>query len=117
VATVGTAFVDPQLNFTITTGASIAAGDTFVIVPAAVGASVWKKAVATATDGTEVPTGILLDTSDPTGGNVNSGILLEGAVNGNALIFDPSLTLAGVKQALRLWNIYVKASLSSAPPQ
>lgn len=117
VATVGTAFSDPQLNFLITTGAGIAAGDNFVLVPGAAGVSVWKACVATAADGSDVPSGILLDTADPTSGNVNSGVLLEGAVNGNALIFDPSLTLAGIKQSLRLWNIYVKQSLSSAPPQ
>jgi len=114
---VGTAYTDPQLNFTITAGGTVTQFDAFVLVPAAVGASVWKACVSTATDGSDSPSGILLDTADPTSGNVNSGILLEGAVNGNALIFDPSLSLAGIKQSLRLWNIYVKDSVSSAPPQ
>ena len=110
------AFTSPEINFT--TGGTPTTGDGGIITPAvAVAGGVWKKCVASAVDGSDAPTGILLDTADPTSGNVNSGILLEGAVNGNALIFDPSLTLAGIKSSLRLWNIYVKASLSAAPPQ
>jgi hypothetical protein len=116
VGTFSGAFTSPQINFT--PGGTATAADQAVIIPAAVGVSVWKKAVSTATDGSDIPTGILLDTADPTSGNVNSGILLEGAVNGNALIFDPSLTLAGIKQTFRLWNLYVKTGvISSAPPQ
>jgi hypothetical protein len=109
------AFTSPQVNFT--TGGTPTAGDGGVIIQAAVVAGgVWKKCVGSATDGSDNPSGILLDTADPTSGNVNSGVLLEGAVNGNALILDPSLNLIAVKQSLRLWNIYVKASVSSAPP-
>ena len=117
VTTFGTQFTDPQISFLVTAGGTPTLADGFVIIPAAVGASVWKIAVATATDGSDSPAGILLDTADPTSGNVNSGILLFGAVNGSALIFDPSQTLASIKQALRPLGIHVKASLSSAPPQ
>jgi len=110
------AFTGPEINFTF--GGTPTIGDGGIITEAAVVAGgVWKKCVGTATDGSDAPMGILLDTADPTSGNVNSGILLEGAVNGNALILDPTLNLLAVKQGLRLWNIYVKASLSAAPPQ
>jgi hypothetical protein len=111
------AFTSPEINFT--TGGTPTAADGGVIIQAAVVAGgVWKKCVATAVDGSDAPTGILLDTADPTSGNVNSGILLGGAVNGNALILDPTLNLGAVKQALRLWNIYVKTGvISAAPPQ
>jgi hypothetical protein len=111
------AFTSPEINFT--TGGTPTAADGGIITPAAVVAGgVWKKCVASAVDGSDTPMGILLDTADPTSGNVNSGVLLMGAVNGNALILDPTLNLVAVKQSLRPFGIHVKTGvISAAPPQ
>lgn len=91
--TMGTAFVNPQINFTITTGGSPAVGDAFVLAAAPGAAGVYRLCTATAVDGSEKPAGILVDYTDPTAGNVTAGVYVMGEFNGNALVLDPSLSL------------------------
>lgn len=113
--TMGTAFVDSQLNFTITTGGSPAAGDAFYLT-AAPGAATWKLSTAGAVDGSEVPAAILADFVDPTGGNVNAGIYLMGEFNGNAIVFDSSLTPALIKSAFMGRGIFIKSVVTADDP-
>jgi hypothetical protein len=112
----GTAFVNPQINFTATTGGSPAANDAFVILATTAAAGVYKFCVASATDGSQTPTAILVDYTDPTGGNVNSGVYLMGEFNANALVFDPSLTPQSIKAAFQGRGIFIKQVVSADDP-
>jgi hypothetical protein len=114
--TMGTAFVNPQISFTITTGGSPAAGDTFVLTSAPAAAGIYKLCTAGAADGSEVPAAILADYTDPTGGNVTAGVYLMCEVNGNALVFDPSLSIPMITPVLARRGIFIKNSVSAADP-
>jgi hypothetical protein len=115
--TMGTAFVDPEINFTITTGGSPAAGDIFSInVPDSTQANVWKLCTAGATDGSNVPAGILADFVDPTGGNVGAGAYVQGEFNANAIVYDSSLSVSTIRNAFRGNGIFIKNAVSAADP-
>jgi hypothetical protein len=117
VATFGTPFVDNQINFTITAGGTpCAAGDAFVFSAAPTTAGLYKLCTAGAVDGTEVPAAILADFADPTAGNVNGGVYLMGEFNANALVLDPSLSLAAVKAAFMGKGIFIKNVVSALDP-
>ena len=113
--TMGTPFVNPQLNFTITTGGAPAAGDAWTITAAPV-ANLGKICVTTATDGSDAPSAILADDADPSAGAVNAGVYLKGEFNARAVILDPSLSLPNAKTLLRPLAIYLKDSVSAADP-
>lgn len=72
--------------------------------------------VATANDGSQTPVAILTDAADASGGAVQCGVYLTGEFNGNAMNFDASWTLAGLKAALRSLSIFVKTAVSAADP-
>jgi hypothetical protein len=117
VVTFGTAFVDAQINFTITAGGTpCAAGDVFVLTAAPAAAGIYKFCTSSAVDGSEVPAAILVDVTDPTAGNVSAGIYLMGEFNGNALVYDPSLSLAGIKAAFAGKGIFIKNSVAADDP-
>lgn len=115
VMTMGTAFADAQINFTITTGGAPAAGDQFVL-SAAAGSGQYVLATATATDGSQIPSAILVTTTDPTGGPVAAGVYLMGEFNPNAMILGAGITVASAKAALRSQGIFLKTSVSAADP-
>lgn len=113
--TLGTAFSDPQINFTITSGGSPASGDSFVIhaVPASMN---WVLCTAAAVDGSQNPAAILVDYTDPTAGNVTAGLYLEGEFNTNAMTFGPGVTQAAAAAALRPYGIHLKSQVSALDP-
>jgi hypothetical protein len=116
VSTFGTAFASPQINFTITAGGTpCAANDTFVL-SAALGSGAYKQAVASATDGSQNPVGILADYAAAAAGNVNGGVYLMGEFNINAIVLDPSISVAAAKAALRPMGIFLKGSVSADDP-
>ena len=117
IATFGTAFVDNQINFTITAGGTACvAGDAFVFTAAPVTAGLYKLSTASAVDGSEVPAAILVDFTDPTAGNVNAGVYLMGEFNANALVYDPSLSLAAIKSAFMGKGIFIKNVVAADDP-
>lgn len=117
VTTMGTAFVNPEINFTITTGGSPAAGDIFVIsVADATLTNVWKLCTSAAADGSNAPQGILADFCDPSSGNVAAGVYVTGEFNGNAIVFDSSLTPQVIRAAFRGNGIFIKNVISASDP-
>ena len=64
--------------------------------------------VATATDGSQTPSAILVDQADTSSGDVTGGVYLMGEFNGTRLIFDPSWSLDDLKEALRPSSIFVR---------
>jgi len=115
-ATVGTAFVQAEINLTITAGAkAFAVGDGFTVnVFDAVGTYV--ECVKTATDGSQVPVAILVDDTDATDGPVTAGAYVAGEFNAARLIYSPTWSLAGLVSAMRPYSLFAKSSLSAASP-
>lgn len=115
-ATAGTAYAQQGLKFTVTAGgAAFAAGDKFTLRAVdAVGQ--YKQSVATANDGSQTPSAILVDDADATAGPVSAGAYLAGEFNGRAIIFDATWTVATVRAALRAFGIFIKSSVSGAEP-
>lgn len=119
-ATVGTPYVSAGVNFTLTAGGTaFVAGDAFdIIVPS----GNFVSSVATASDGSEIPTAILIDDADASGGAVAIGVYLMGEFNQNAILPDASWganaaawtpILAGV---LRNVGIFLKSTVTAADP-
>jgi hypothetical protein len=85
----GGAYTDPELNFTFTAGGTaMVAGDTFTITPTA-GSGSYKLSTTTATDGSQNPTAVLLDSAlcATNGADQVCGIALTGEFNSNAVTF------------------------------
>lgn len=116
VATVGTQFND-IVSFLITAGTTaFVAGDTFTL-SALQPSGYWKLSVSTATDGSQNPAGILASQSvDPTSGPVGVAVYIAGEFNVNAINFDGSWTKAALVPKCRASNIYLRNSVSAAPP-
>jgi hypothetical protein len=114
--TVGTAYSQGGLGFTITAGGTaFAAGDTFTIdVVDAIGQFVLS--VKSASDGSQTPSAILADDADATAGPVTAGAYVMVEVNARALHYDASWTIATLTPALRANTIFVKSSVSAADP-
>lgn len=72
--------------------------------------------VATANDGSQNPVAVLADAADASGGAVQCGVYLTGELNGNALNFDATWSVATLKPALRPLGIFVKNAVSAADP-
>lgn len=114
--TVGTAYSQGGLGFTITAGGTaFVAGDSFTIdVVDAIGQFVLS--VKTASDGSQTPSAILADDADATDGPVTAGAYVMVEVNARALHYDASWTIATLTPALRANTIFVKSSVSAADP-
>lgn len=115
-ATVGTAYSQSGIAFTITAGATaFAADDTFTLdVADAVGT--YKLSVKTASDGSQNPNVVLADYADASAGPVTTGGYVMAEVNARALIYDASWDLPSLTAALRSASIFVKSSVSAADP-
>lgn len=115
-ATTGTAYNQQGVRFTVTAGGTaFVAGDKFNL-NSLDATGQYITCVKTANDGSQVPTAILVDDADATGGPVAAGAYLTGEFNHRAIIFDASWTLAEIRDALRARSIFVKASVSAALP-
>lgn len=90
---------------TITGGKVYKRGTVLGVVTASGG---YQICVKTATDGSEVPSAILVDDVDATAGDVQSGVYLMGEFNGHRIIIDSSWTVATVKPALRPLSIFIR---------
>lgn len=90
---------------TITGGKAYKRGTVLGVVTASGG---YQLSVKTATDGSEVPSAILVDDVDATAGDVQSGVYLMGEFNGHRIIIDNSWTVETVAQALRPSSIFIR---------
>lgn len=113
-AKVGTAFADPQLNFTLNaSGADFIVGDSFTIAIAA-GSGKYVLSLAASTDGSQAPCAILVKNTDATGGDTLTSAYTFGKFNTNGITFGTGQTAAGVMNALRVLGIFLGTSLSTA---
>lgn len=68
------------------------------------------------TDGSEVPTAILVDDADSTSGDVTIGVYELGEFNMNAITIGTGWSLSTIKSPLRSKGIYLKPSVIAADP-
>lgn len=113
-ATVGVAYVNPEINFTITAGGTaFVAGDTFTLTSQPTTGN-FIACVKTASDGSQVPAAILADTVDATAGPQMVGAYFMGEFNSRAVTIDPSWALGDIAVALQARAIHLKSSVSAA---
>jgi len=74
------------------------------------------ESVATASDGSQNPVGVLADYADASGGAVVAPMYLTGEFNQDKLIFDASWTIATLQPKLRPLSIFLKSFVSAADP-
>jgi len=72
--------------------------------------------LAAATDGSEVPSVILADDVDASGGDKLAGVYLAGEFNAGAMTFGTGHTAASTKDALRDAGIHLKSAVPAADP-
>ena len=72
--------------------------------------------VKSAADGSQVPSAILADATDATGGAVTTGVYLTGEFNVTALNYDATWTPATLKTALRPLDMFLKSVVSAVDP-
>jgi hypothetical protein len=104
---VGSAFAGP-IGFTISDGGTdFVAGDGFDITVAA-GSGKFKRAVAAATDGSQRPVGILVESDDATAGDKAASAYRTGEFNEAALNFGAGHDANSVRAALEALQIYLR---------
>lgn len=105
-ATVAVAFAG-AIAFTISDGATdFIAGDRFTVTVAAGGTNVLK-CVAAATDGSQIPWGIVATPADATSAAAEVEVYTYGDFNLNAVAVGAGLTVAGCVEALRARGIHL----------
>lgn len=90
---------------TITGGKVYKRGTVLGVVTASGG---YQLSVKTASDGSEVPSAILVDDVDAMAGDVQGGVYLMGEFNGHRIIIDSSWTVETVTPALRPSSIFIR---------
>jgi hypothetical protein len=107
-------------------GGGYAVGNTLSIpagtIPGQTGNGVFTVATLAAADGSAVPYGVLVDTTDATGGTVNCGVYLKGEFNANRMNIDASWGNSVANQAAalngqcRAATLYLKIPVDSLDP-
>ncbi|SMF48021.1 Bacteriophage lambda head decoration protein D [Azospirillum oryzae] len=72
--------------------------------------------LSASSDGSQVPSAILADAVDASGGDKLAGVYLAGEFNTNALTIGTGHTAASIKDTLRDAGIYLKTAVSAADP-
>lgn len=101
----------------VTSTVTFAAGNTLVrgqVVGQVTASGDYIPSVATATDGSQVPCGIVVDAVDASAAAAQGAIYEMGEFNANYMTFDASWTLPALSRALRQFSIFVKTGLSNA---
>ncbi|GAA3684340.1 head decoration protein [Acetobacter lovaniensis] len=101
----------------VTETVTFASGNTFSrgqVVGRVTATGKYIPSVATATDGSQVPCGIVVDTVDASAADAQGGVYQMGEFNSNYMTFDASWTLDALKAALRPYSIFIKTGLSNA---
>lgn len=106
-------------------GGGYKVGDTLYIPMAGITGATANGVITVATvntDGSDVPFGILVDTTDATGGPVSCGVYLKGEFNINSMTVDSSwgstqaAQLAALAAPCRAAQLYLKQGLSADAP-
>jgi hypothetical protein len=116
VLTVGAAYSQSGLNITIPAGSTpFVVGDSFTVTTEDA-TGTYRPSIATASDGSQNPSAILLDTVAATTMPQTAGAYLTGEFNERRITYDPSWALPVLRAALRPSSIFLKSSISGTPP-
>jgi len=99
----------------VTKTVTIAAGEAYkrgTVLGCTSDTHLYGACVKTATDGTQIPTAILVDDVDATAGPVTAGVYLMGGFNQNRVTFHESWTLEGLTEELRNKSIFLQDSIA-----
>lgn len=106
----------------VTTTVTIAAGQVLVrgsvlgqITAGGATQGQYNLSVAAATDGSQTPICILVDSIDTTAGANTAGVYLEGEFNSAALTLGAGQTIASIRQFLRPIGIHLKTPVLGDP--
>ena len=109
---VGVAFAG-AIGFTITDGAvDFVAGDAFIVTVVA-GSGKYKLSAAAATDGSQRPIGILVNTTDASLADGKASLYRTGEFNEAALTFGAGHSVATVRAALEALQIYLRTVVAA----
>ncbi|MFQ5460603.1 MAG: head decoration protein [Anaerolineae bacterium] len=96
----------------VTDTVTVAAGQNLLrgaLLGRVTGSGEYVLSLAAAADGSQTPVAILVADTDASAGALTAGVYLSGEFNENAVTFGTGHTAAGVKDALRDLNIYLKS--------
>jgi hypothetical protein len=111
-ANVGSAFAGP-ISFTIADGATdFVAGDAFTVTVANPGANV-ALCTAAATDGSQIPWGIVAVDANASAGAAEVLVYTHGDFNESVVTIGAGLTVAGAKEALRTRGLHLISVLAN----
>ena len=112
----GALTISNQVKFALADGATdFIVGDGFDITIAA-GSGAYKKAVATAFDGSQTPSRVLVDAIDVTSTDKTGGLYSQAELNLSNLVYDASFSSADIQAAFENTNIFVVTALSNSAP-
>ena len=113
---IGQPYDTPAFGMTLTQGATpFAVGDTFTVTIAA-GSGEYTLSTPTATDGSQIPTAILLADTDASAGPVPCPVYFSGEFDENAITYGTGWNADAVRAALRGVGIFLKRSVTANPP-
>lgn len=112
-ATVGVAYSNNDLAFSIADGSTdFIVGDAFTI-PILAGSGKYVKSLAAAVDGSNDPVAIIAEDKDATAEDKTVVVYESGEFNENKITFGAGHTKDSVRDALRLLSIYLKSAVAA----
>jgi len=106
VGTVAVAY-NGQLNFTLADGSNDWVEDDYIPIVVSYASKKYKKSVAAATDGSQIPEMVLLQDADASGADVEAIALETGTVIATALTLGAGHSVASIRPGLRLKGITI----------
>ena len=111
--TVAVAYAGDHINLTVADGSTDWGVGAIIHVTVAAGSGKYKKSLLAATDGSNVPVGILCEDADASAADVTTLMYISGEFNSDAMTFGTGHTAANTRDALRDRNIFLKTPVSA----
>ena len=112
----GTVTITDEIKFVINAGGvDYIVGDTWLQTVAA-GSGKYIPSIATALDGSQVPSAILVDNANSTSADQQVVLYLTCDFNSDKITFDVSWSVATLTPALRPFSIFLKSAILAADP-
>lgn len=112
-ASVGAAYANAQINFTINDGGTDFAVNDIFTVPVNDGSGKFNKSLAAAVDGSQDPVAVLAKDTDATAADVETVAYETGEFNDNAVTFGTGHTAASVVEGLKKRGIHLKSPVKA----
>lgn len=100
----------------VTSAVQLAAGKVYprgMVMGCVTATGLYTTCVKTATDGSEIPCAIMVDTVDATDGQKNGGVYLTGEFNAHRIVMDGTWTAQTLKPLLRNKSLFLHDSVQA----